>query len=786
MNRTSLFIIYGCLLLVGCNTTPKKNIEFKPFIVDAQYSARSGPVEIKKGSPEKIDYQLTRDGYARIGFAKVRQVVRTCTSSIGGKQCTEVDQASDPTSSLFSLVSESGGDLVIMVDDKQQEFDYEQGSKCTNWGESSRYETRTNWSTRTKTTYLVTNRVCTYYEDYHSMDEMVVSSAVVWRKDAQLAQQQALNIELTAGILSGDTKQVKSAIESGANINITDMYGNHPLSRAAYHGYHEIVRYLIDKGADINGRGIRPPPLFQAAENGHYEIFQLLIDRGAKINYKDSESQQTLLHLAAKGGKVRIVQYLLDRGAEADQPDKNGLTPLMFAAMSGSEEVAQMLIQHKAEVNRKSKLLNGLVANWAPVHFAAFKGDAETMKVLLANGADAELEDYRKQSPSHLAKTFLMLASLELDSAKETGESPSITAIRQKTVRIRQAVVETLDLFMNGRYGFVDRSGSWVIPPRFHELGSFSEGLAKAKHSNGWGYIDKTGKWAIKPQFASAGNFSEGAAVVTNDSDGEEKAGFIDKTGRFITPNRFISADWFEEGLAPVTVRLKGEKMKGYIDKRGQFVINPKFRGATPFSQGLAAVTVNDKKWGFIDKTGKFVINPAFGFEGLWKVPQPFNEGLSAVNLKDELYGYIDRSGKTVIPARFRETFRFSEGLAAAFERRWIFIDKTGKQAFDNDFYKVSLMGGFSEGLCAVEVNKGEWAFIDKTGGFISNMRFSNAKAFKDGVAWVQVKDRWGLIDKNSKLIIEPKYADTFPFHDGVAVARVKGKEMLEIHEMGI
>lgn len=93
---------------------------------------------------------------------------------------------------------------------------------------------------------------------------------------------------------------------------------------------------------------------------------------------------------------------------------------------------------------------------------------------------------------------------------------------------------------VNGKDGYMDRSGKIVIKPQFDEIGEFSEGLAAAAIGNKYGYINKTGKFVIKPQFSSPSGFSGGIAqVMIEDELGNYKWGYIDKTGRFIwSPTR--------------------------------------------------------------------------------------------------------------------------------------------------------------------------------------------------------------------------------------------------------
>jgi WG containing repeat len=84
-------------------------------------------------------------------------------------------------------------------------------------------------------------------------------------------------------------------------------------------------------------------------------------------------------------------------------------------------------------------------------------------------------------------------------------------------------------------------------------LRSFSEGLAPAairtpENRMFWGYIDKTGKWVIQPRFADAWAFSYGLAPVQAHSEveGSDKYGYIDKTGKWVIQPRWTFADAFQ------------------------------------------------------------------------------------------------------------------------------------------------------------------------------------------------------------------------------------------------
>lgn len=131
-----------------------------------------------------------------------------------------------------------------------------------------------------------------------------------------------------------------------------------------------------------------------------------------------------------------------------------------------------------------------------------------------------------------------------------------------------------IGLERDGKWGFVDVSGHFAIPPRFDKVGTFSEGLAAAWVNGKAGYVDKTGVFVIPPRFADGAlPFSEGLALVHEKDDQSSTWGYIDRTGQFAIPPKFNSESKpFHGGLARVMQDQEMETEGGYIDKRGHFV----------------------------------------------------------------------------------------------------------------------------------------------------------------------------------------------------------------------
>ncbi len=82
--------------------------------------------------------------------------------------------------------------------------------------------------------------------------------------------------------------------------------GQTALAFAAYQGFPEIAKLLLDRGADPDVRDDDGrTPLMQAASNGHAEVAELLLDRRARIDAQNGEGA-TALALAAHAENVTV------------------------------------------------------------------------------------------------------------------------------------------------------------------------------------------------------------------------------------------------------------------------------------------------------------------------------------------------------------------------------------------------------------------------------------------------------------------------------------------------
>ena len=80
-----------------------------------------------------------------------------------------------------------------------------------------------------------------------------------------------------------------------------------------------------------------------ASERGHLDIVKCLIEKGADVNAKD-EDEETALHLASEEGHLEIVQYLIEKGADINAKDCYGQTALYLVSEQNTHEAVRWKI----------------------------------------------------------------------------------------------------------------------------------------------------------------------------------------------------------------------------------------------------------------------------------------------------------------------------------------------------------------------------------------------------------------------------------------------------------
>ena len=180
---------------------------------------------------------------------------------------------------------------------------------------------------------------------------------------------------------------IRFMIDSGADVNLPSGKNNNgfstletPLMKAASYNSPTIVKLLINNGADIEALSrTEKNALYRSISSKNFETFKTLLAMGANPNAKIKYGK-TVLSAAVELSSFKndkFINLLIKNGADVNALDSNGNTPLINAGSSAI--IARLLLENGADVNARDS--NGNTA----LILSRYASHAE---VLLNYGAD--------------------------------------------------------------------------------------------------------------------------------------------------------------------------------------------------------------------------------------------------------------------------------------------------------------------------------------------------------------------------------------------------------------
>jgi hypothetical protein len=138
-----------------------------------------------------------------------------------------------------------------------------------------------------------------------------------------------------AAMRSGDPEQVRPLLDAGVDVNQNLDTGTVPLEEAASRGHATLLRFLIDRGANLEAEGV--DALTLAVSHRRVAAVKTLLDAGVKF---DEARGAGLLTLAVARCPVSVAEMLVARGAKLEQLAGSAITA---AQKAGNTEMLAWL-----------------------------------------------------------------------------------------------------------------------------------------------------------------------------------------------------------------------------------------------------------------------------------------------------------------------------------------------------------------------------------------------------------------------------------------------------------
>ena len=212
------------------------------------------------------------------------------------------------------------------------------------------------------------------------------------------------------------------------DINVAYGPGTTLLCRACTTGNFEIVKRLVEKGANVNKKSESgKSPLEIAMDLNHTEVSRFLLQNRAQPVTENFNA----LHAACSKGQREIAVLVLKHGVNPNLSDGNGDGALHHAVRQGRLEICQLLIRSKSDLNRQNGIGN------TPVHEACRKRsinsriEKNVLKLLLQNDASREIRNNAGHIPVDLCSDEEMIVMLKKKNKNATTQKNKVDSDEQ-------------------------------------------------------------------------------------------------------------------------------------------------------------------------------------------------------------------------------------------------------------------------------------------------------------------------------------------------------------------
>jgi len=242
-----------------------------------------------------------------------------------------------------------------------------------------------------------------------SENETPITLAVQWgnHKVLEVMAKEACILDGTCGELTirtpltivadlGFIKCARVLLDNKATTEVVCGSDWPPLRYAITRENMELIKLLLDAGADPNTSHGGEPLITTEAIEGKLDVIKLLVEHGAKVDAVNSQGA-TAMHCAAEKGFTEMITYLLDHGAALNSQLTAGHTGVLLAASCGHPDAVKLLIDRGADISIPT------TDGWTAIGLSY--DNAEVTRLLMEAGANADRTN-NTYTPLYLAAMY--------------------------------------------------------------------------------------------------------------------------------------------------------------------------------------------------------------------------------------------------------------------------------------------------------------------------------------------------------------------------------------------
>jgi hypothetical protein len=308
-------------------------------------------------------------------------------------------------------------------------------------------------------------------------------------------------------------------------------------------------------------------------------------------------------------------------------------------------------------------------------------------------------------------------------------------------------------------WGLARTDGGWLIEPKFQEVGVLIDGLARVTVNGKVGFVDRTGHFAIEPNFDKAWWFQPGLGRTSAERDGI--VGVIDKTGSWVFQTNYQQVNFAlafgkDRNVQMFGWHFKNADLWGLLDLDGHVVLDAQFDQTIQHCADGRLVAYKNREWFYFNGDGSPLQPP----EG--RLVDATCDSAAPFTLKiGDKFGLVDGRSNPVTPVQFDAiTWAGPAAKNVKIGGKWGRIRLDGSWLLAPKFDYLSGGADYrSDGAEIIVASiDGKRGFLNPDGSWLIEPKFDAAELRDRETAFVTISGATGILRlKDQSWVVPPR-----------------------------